>query len=140
MEGEAALYDDLAAAAVYGSARAVAIYSRSPALDEASLLDAFAAGTNYYLATHPTVQPRLLRRFQPWMPLLFSEGSIGGNVSVVPLERLKAFLQPAEATSWQALTARNADGFENSEREPAGSNGFAIAPGQKRQRARAAAD
>ena len=61
------------------------------------LLDAFADGTNYYLATHPTVRPRLLRRFQPWMPLMFSEGSIGGNISVVPLERLKAFYSAAKS-------------------------------------------
>lgn len=125
VRGEAALYEDLRQRLFLDSARAVVIYQRSPRWMK-DLLHAFADGTNYYLATHPTVRPRLLRRFQPWMPLLFSEGSIGGNVSVVPLERLKAFYSQPKKTSWQAplptADPRRADD------EPVGSNGFAIGP------------
>jgi acyl-homoserine-lactone acylase len=36
-----------------------------------ALCDAFAAGLNHYLATHPEVRPRLLSRFEPWHPLAF---------------------------------------------------------------------
>ena len=43
-----------------------------------ALCDAFADGLNYYLLTHPEVKPQLLTRFEPWMPMFFSEGSIGG--------------------------------------------------------------
>jgi acyl-homoserine lactone acylase PvdQ len=125
VQGEGALYEDLRQRLFLDSARAVGIYQRSPRWMK-DLLHAFADGTNYYLATHPAVKPRLLHRFQPWMPLLFSEGSIGGNVSVVPLERLKAFYSQPKKTSWQApfpkADPRRADD------EPVGSNGFAIGP------------
>ncbi|RYY21075.1 MAG: acylase [Cytophagaceae bacterium] len=121
VEGEAALYADLRQRLFMDSTRAIAVYQRSPPAMK-QLLDAFAAGTNYYLATHPTVRPRRLRRFQPWLPLLFSEGSIGGNISVVPLERLKAFYSQQKPGAWQRPD------FERADREPVGSNGFAIAP------------
>ncbi len=120
VEGEAALYHDLRARLFMDTTQAMAIYKKSPVWMK-SLLDAFADGTNYYLATHPAVKPRLLTRFQPWMPLMFSEGSIGGNISVVSIERLKAFYEQRKATSWR----NTSDPYE---RESLGSNGFAIAP------------
>ncbi|MBJ6108257.1 penicillin acylase family protein [Hymenobacter sp. BT523] len=121
VDGEAALYHDLRARLFMDSTQALAIYRKCPP-DMKKLLDAFAAGTNYYLATHPTVRPKLLRRFQPWMPLMFSEGSIGGNISVVSTERLKAFYSQKKSSSWIDTD------FEKKDREPTGSNGFAIAP------------
>ncbi|MDJ0364193.1 penicillin acylase family protein [Hymenobacter sp. H14-R3] len=127
VRGEAALYEDLRQRLFLDSTRAVGIYNRSPRWMK-DLLHAFADGTNYYLATHPAVRPRLLHRFQPWMPLLFSEGSIGGNVSVVPLERLKAFYSQQKGTSYQPPKAETRLAFEQADDEPTGSNGFAIAP------------
>jgi len=121
VDGEKALYHDLRARLFMDTLQARAIYQKSPT-DLKLLLDAFAAGSNYYLATHPNVQPRLLRRFQPWMPLMFSEGSIGGNISAVSLERIKAFYGQKKSSSWL-----NHDVFKQ-DREPTGSNGFAIAP------------
>ncbi|TGE25589.1 acylase [Hymenobacter aquaticus] len=121
VEGEAAIYQDLRARLFLDSTQAISIYQKSP-LWMKQLLQAFADGTNFYLYSHPTVRPRLLRRFQPWMPLMFSEGSIGGNISVVPLERLKNFYSQRKSTSWQRPD------FERPDREPVGSNGFAIAP------------
>ena len=121
VDGEAALYHDLRARLFMDSTQALTAYRRSPRWLK-SLLDAFADGTNYYLYTHPTVQPKLLRRFQPWMPLLFSEGSIGGNISVVSIDRLKAFYSRKKSTSWRQID------FENTDRGSVGSNGFAIAP------------
>ena len=131
VQGEAALYQDLRQRLFLDSARAVGIYTRSPRWMK-DLLHAFADGTNYYLATHPTVRPRLLHRFQPWMPLLFSEGSIGGNVSVVPLARLQAFYSAQKGTSYQPPAGEPAArlAFEKIEEEPTGSNGFAIGPGR----------
>lgn len=35
------------------------------------LFDAFAAGLNYYLDTHPHVKPRLITRFEPWHVMAF---------------------------------------------------------------------
>ena len=120
VDGESALYHDLRARLFLDSTQAVAIYKKSPAWMK-QLLDAFADGTNYYLYTHPAVKPRLLTRFQPWMPLMFSEGSIGGNISVVSTDRLKAFYEQRKSTSWR----QEVDHYE---RESIGSNGFAIAP------------
>lgn len=120
VEGEAMLYHDLRARLFMDSTEAIAVYKKSPAWMK-KLLDAFADGTNYFLATHPNVKPKLLTRFQPWMPLMFSEGSIGGNISVVSTDRLKGFYTDPKSTSWL-------NDFEKYEREPVGSNGFAIAP------------
>ncbi len=55
------------------------------------LMDAWAAGLNYYLHTHPDVEPRVLDRFEPWMALTFSEGSIGGDMERPSLSALEAF-------------------------------------------------
>ncbi len=126
VEGEAALYHDLRARLFMDSTQAIVLYKKSPVWLK-SLLNAFADGTNYYLHTHPAVKPKLLTRFQPWMPLLFSEGSIGGNISAVSAERLKAFYDGIganyPATAWR-------DAFDKRDHEPVGSNGFAIAPGK----------
>ncbi|MBD2704656.1 penicillin acylase family protein [Spirosoma sp. BT702] len=120
VEGESALYHDLRARLFLDSTQAIAIYKKSPAWMK-KLLNAFADGTNYFLYTHPNVKPRLLTRFQPWMPLMFSEGSIGGNISVVSTERLKAFYEHNKFTS-------SINDFDKYENDPVGSNGFAIAP------------
>ena len=88
------------------------------------LMDAWAAGLNFYLATHPAVKPRVLTRFEPWMALTFSEGSIGGDIERVSLEDLRAFYEPSAAAT--AATIANRSGLVLM--EPTGSNGFAIAP------------
>ncbi|GAB2562623.1 penicillin acylase family protein [Spirosoma areae] len=120
VEGESELYHDLRARLFMDTTQAVAIYKKSPIWMK-KLLDAFADGTNYYLHTHPNVKPRLLKRFRPWMPLMFSEGSIGGNISVVSTDRINAFYGQRKPTSW-------INDAERYERESIGSNGFAIAP------------
>ncbi len=120
VEGEAALYQDLRARLFLDTAQVIAIYQKSPTWMK-QLLDAFADGANYYLHTHPTVKPRLIKRFQPWMPLMFSEGSIGGNISIIPINQLKSFYGKEKSTSF-------IEDFKQQEWEPVGSNGFAIAP------------
>ena len=49
-----------------------------------TLMQAWADGLNYYLHTHAQVKPRVLRRFEPWMALSFTEGSIGGDIEREP--------------------------------------------------------
>jgi acyl-homoserine-lactone acylase len=91
------------------------------------LMDAWADGLNFYLATHPEVQPRVLTRFEPWMALSFSEGSIGGDIERVSLAQLEAFYTGAEGA--KTLTARRVtESALEYPAEPTGSNGFAIAP------------
>ena len=55
------------------------------------LMDAYADGLNFYLYKHPDVTPRVIKHFEPWMALTFSEGSIGGDIEKVNLNALQAF-------------------------------------------------
>jgi len=122
VEGESKLYQDLRMRLFYDSAQAVTIYNQSPAWLK-KLCNAFADGINYYLYTHPETKPKLLHRFQPWMPLLFSEGSIGGDVETISVSRLKDFYGMGSTISEMEVPDHNKE-----EPEPRGSNGFAIAP------------
>jgi acyl-homoserine-lactone acylase len=120
VEGESKLYQDLRMRLYYDSAQAILIYNQSPAWLK-KLCNAFADGVNYYLHSHPQTKPKLLHRFQPWMPLLFSEGSIGGDVETISVKGLKDFYGTGNSLSEN-------DEPDRSDPEPRGSNGFAIAP------------
>ncbi len=120
-EGEAFIYHDLRTRLFIDTLKAIAIYKDSPPWLK-KVCTAFADGVNYYLYTHPEVKPKLLRRFEPWMPLLFSEGSIGGDIEQVSLNELKEFYGKLPGDLREEVTD---DGLEP---EPRGSNGFAIAP------------
>ncbi len=121
VEGEALIYNDLRMRLFMDTTKAIDLYRTSPAWMK-KVCTAFADGINYYLYTHPEVRPKLISRFQPWMPLLFSEGSIGGDIETVSLNRLKEFYGKLTGNLKQEV---NNDGAEP---EPKGSNGFAIAP------------
>ncbi|XLZ71753.1 penicillin acylase family protein [Massilia sp. SR12] len=120
VEGEKALYQDLRMKLFITPEQLKAQYKASPEWLKRLML-AWADGLNFYLYTHPQVQPRLLTRFEPWMALSFSEGSIGGDIESVNLDQLKAFYgkRPAPALAL---------GGSDLDQEPRGSNGFAIAP------------
>ncbi|MDH4045224.1 MAG: penicillin acylase family protein, partial [Gemmatimonadota bacterium] len=96
-------------------------YAASPPWLQA-LMDAFADGLNYYLHTHPEVTPKVITRFEPWMALAFSEGSIGGDVERVSVRQLEAFYGERAAGGSPEAAA------EAGRTEPTGSNGIAIAP------------
>jgi acyl-homoserine lactone acylase PvdQ len=122
VEGESALYSDLRARLYMTVDEAKTAYAGAPGWLK-DLCDAFADGINFYLYTHPEIKPRLLTHFEPWMPMFFSEGSIGGDIESVPLDGIEAFYggeQPAgELHTRHQLRQKMA--------EPGGSNGFAIA-------------
>jgi len=130
-EGEKAIYSDLRMRLFIDAADLQARYRSSPAWLK-QLMKAWADGLNHYLHTHPAVQPRVLTRFEPWMALSFTEGSIGGDIESIDLRQLEAFygprggLPPAPRTASAAVEARLAAAAP--EAEPRGSNGFAIAP------------
>lgn len=120
VEGEKEVWRDLRMKMYIQPADMQAKYAASPAwLKE--LMNAFADGLNYYLHTHPEVKPNLITRFEPWMALSFSEGSIGGDIESIDLKELERFYGK---NTQVALAARD-KGFDA---EPRGSNGFAIAP------------
>lgn len=123
VEGESKLYNDLRTRLFQDSAYAIKQYKNVKS-EMQLLMQAFADGLNYFLQTHPQLQSKLIKRFQPWMPLLFSEGSIGGDIEAVSLTRLKDFYGGGtDATKIEQDNLE--DGLEP---EPKGSNGFAIAP------------
>ncbi|MDQ3139656.1 MAG: penicillin acylase family protein, partial [Pseudomonadota bacterium] len=117
-EGESAIWRDLRMKLFIQPDDLKARYAASPDWLQ-RLMVAWADGLNHYLATHPEVRPRVITRFEPWMALSFSEGSIGGDIESVSLAGLEAFYGQREvALAVEAPV----------EREPSGSNGFAIAP------------
>lgn len=120
VDGEAALWADLRQRLFIDTEDLKAQYARSPAWLKA-LMEAWADGLNAYLDSHPQVRPQVIRRFEPWMALSFSEGSIGGDIEQIPLERLRAFYE--NTPSLQAERAPDLT-YE----EPTGSNGIALAP------------
>lgn len=122
-EGESAIWQDLRMKLFIQPEDLKARYAASPAWLKA-LMIAWADGLNHYLATHPQVRPRVIARFEPWMALSFSEGSIGGDIERVDLKALEAFY----GRGVNAPRPRSGRAEVAGLREPTGSNGFAIAP------------
>ncbi|HEX6375266.1 MAG TPA: penicillin acylase family protein [Allosphingosinicella sp.] len=118
-EGEKAIWADLRARLYMDPDDLRARHAASPDWLK-RLMQAWADGLNHYLATHPDVRPRAIARFEPWMALSFTEGSIGGDIERIDLAGLEAFY----AKRGRALAAA-APAYDP---EPRGSNGFAIAP------------
>jgi acyl-homoserine lactone acylase PvdQ len=106
-DGESEIYRDLRMKLFIDPADMKAQYEKSPAWLK-SLMNAWADGLNYYLHTHPQVKPRVIKRFEPWMALTFSEGSIGGDIEKVNLTQLEAFYGqgPKKETSSASLVAQ----------------------------------
>ncbi|MCU0627285.1 MAG: penicillin acylase family protein, partial [Gemmatimonadaceae bacterium] len=118
--------------------------------DLRALMDAWADGLNWFLRTNPQVTPRAITRFEPWMALSFTEGSIGGDIEGVSLGGIRAFYEtpPAPpAGGGRAGAARTREAFredgtmstairshDDARRDalldsvPGGSNGIALAP------------
>ena len=117
-DGEAAVWQDLRQRLWVDPAELRRLYATAPAWLRA-LCRGWADGLNYYLATHPDVHPRVLTRFEPWMALSFTEGSIGGDIEKVDLKALAAFYGGPGAKVASTLPPDD---------EPRGSNGVAIGP------------
>ena len=119
VNGKKDLYNDLLIRLVIDSSDAIADYNNAPVWLK-KLCNAFADGINYYLYKNPGVNPALLNHFEPWYPLLWTDGSIG-------------------AISTAGVSVRELENFYSGKDEPlainqykeepvTGSNGFAFAP------------
>jgi acyl-homoserine-lactone acylase len=97
-EGESAIYRDLRYRLINNPDSLKKIYSRAPRWLQ-SVMNAWADGLNYYLYKHPEVKPKVIARFEPWMPLAFSDGSIGPDIESVSLAGLEAFYGRREVGS-----------------------------------------
>lgn len=117
-EGESKIYQDLRMKLFIDPVELKKLYAESPAWLQ-TLMVAWADGLNFYLYKHPDVKPRVITHFEPWMALSFSEGSIGGDIEKVNLNRLEAFYGKAPMTQ---------SGANQEDNEPRGSNGAAVAP------------
>jgi acyl-homoserine-lactone acylase len=141
-EGESAIYQDLRMKLYVQPEALKRLYTASPAWLRA-LMDAWADGLNFYLYRHPEVKPRVIRRFEPWMALSFTEGSIGGDIERINLQQLEGFYGKAHtAARAPGITTASIDrrkrlshaaaevqvGQALSPAEPGGSNGMAVAP------------
>lgn len=119
IKGESVLYNDLEIKLLIDIDEAKADYKKAPDWLK-KLLNSYADAINFYLYKHPEVKPALLTHFEPWFPLLWTDGSIGA-ISTADLStgELKAFY------------SGNNDKVAYVEREKyvqTGSNGFAFAP------------
>jgi acyl-homoserine-lactone acylase len=118
INGQSVLYNDLEIRLLIDANDAKADYKKAaPWLKK--LLNAYADGINFYLFKHPEIKPALLNHFEPWYPLLWTDGSIGAiSTADLSTSELKAFYG-------------NNDKYAYVEREKdmqTGSNGFALAP------------
>jgi acyl-homoserine lactone acylase PvdQ len=119
IKGEAALYDDLLLQLLIDTADAKKDYqAAAPWLKK--LLNAYADGINYYLYKNPQVKPLMILHFQPWYPLLWTDGSIGAiNTADISTTELKNFY--SGDTKPAVALAKDPD-------QQTGSNGFAFGP------------
>jgi acyl-homoserine-lactone acylase len=120
-EGESKVMQDLRQKLFIDPVELKKSYGQSPPWLQ-KLMIAWADGLNFYLAKHPEVKSRIITRFEPWMALSFTEGSIGGDIEKVDLNQLEAFHGKRPVARLKELPdARKPD-------EPGGSNGIAIGP------------
>ena len=119
-EGESEIYQDLRMKLFIDPVQLKKEYAASPEWLK-KLMNAWADGLNFYLFKHPEVKPRVIKRFEPWMALSFTEGSIGGDIERVDLRQLEAFYGKVPVSA-------DASAEDDENEEPTGSNGMAIAP------------
>ncbi|MBB1283429.1 penicillin acylase family protein [Flavisolibacter sp. BT320] len=121
LEGKDYLLQDIKMRLLYDTPAAIADYHQSPPwLKE--LLQAFSDGIHYYLYKHPETKPMLLNRFEPWYPLLFTDGAyIASQTGGLQTGDLKALFE-------KELMVKANNFVTDSLITPTGSNAFALAP------------
>jgi acyl-homoserine-lactone acylase len=120
-EGKTAIWEDLRQQLWIDPVVLKQKYAKSPGWLK-QLMEAWANGLNWYLAKHPDLHP-VIRHYQPWMALSFTEGSIGGDVTRIKLDKLAEFYGASHAT-----TVALAHDVPATWIPETGSNGIAIAP------------
>jgi acyl-homoserine-lactone acylase len=148
--GESYLYNDVMMRLIYDSTQAMADYQKSPEWMH-KLLDAFADGVNFFLYRHPDVKPLVLKRFEPWYALMFTDGSVSatstgglrvdeikdfysGNMNRVSkvgdIEKMilidRGIKTPGDGGDGSGIAGGGGDGWLPDDAE-GGSNGFALA-------------
>jgi acyl-homoserine-lactone acylase len=123
IEGPGHLYEDLKMRLIYDTAAAIADSKKNPAW-LTGLLNAFADGINYYLYKHPETKPLLLNHFEPWFPLMLTDGAyvntLDGGLDLKDIQSLYGIKEADASAVFKRKKITDAD--------LTGSNGFAIGP------------
>ncbi|HZG25847.1 MAG TPA: penicillin acylase family protein, partial [Chitinophagaceae bacterium] len=127
VDGAEMIYQDIQLQLIADTAEAIKEYQAAdPSFRK--LLDAFADGINYFLYKNPEVKPLVLRRFEPWFPLMFTDGSVSATVTGgINLGETEQFYSSDPEKSLTTNHRSRQPQALMSERET-GSNGFAVAP------------
>ncbi len=121
VNGEKYLYNDLQIRLLINETEAKKEFLKAEPWFK-KLLIAYADGINYFLHKNTKIKPILLNKFEPWYPLLWTDGSIGA-ISTADLEISE--LQNLYGEGSQKVGFVN---HKSEEYQQTGSNGFAIAP------------
>ena len=121
VQGERELYQDLWARTFIDSTRALKLYHQTPKWLR-KLCDAYAAGVNFYMISHPAKKPKLITRVEPWMVLMNNIPSIAGS-NLTELE-FRQFYSKEAGLSLSYVPETNHEFYQ----EAGGSNGWALAP------------
>lgn len=122
VQGESELYQDLWARTFIDSTKAIQLYHQTPKWLR-KLCDAYAAGINFYMISHPNKKSKLLTRIEPWMALMNNIPSIS-NSNLTETE-FRAFYSKEASFSLGALPSTSTP---HDYQEVGGSNGWAVAP------------
>src|SRR2546428_5608537 len=119
IKGQSFVFNDLEMRLLINENQAKSDYKKAaPWLK--SLLNAYADGINYFLFKNPSIKPKLLQKFEPWFPLMWTDGSIGAiSTAGLTTSDLQHFYDSTNKKV--AMVIRDHD-------MQTGSNGFAIAP------------
>ena len=118
VQGKSAIYKDLWSRLYIDTNQAKTLYLKcDPYLRK--LCDAYAAGINYYILTHPEVKTKLLNRVQPWVPLMNNIPSLNNSNLTEADVRNMYPLKSLDGIAYNSLSVFKED-------EKAGSNGWAI--------------
>jgi acyl-homoserine-lactone acylase len=123
-DGDKELFNDLYVRLLIDSNEAKADYTKAPVWLQ-QLCNAFADGINYYLYKHPEVKPALITQFEPWFPLLWTDGSIGAlhTASITASDVKNCYDNDTSTKTTPEALIPNAFKEVNT-----GSNGFAFGP------------
>ena len=125
LEGESVIYDDLLMRLIADSSDAKKDFQNSPPWLK-KLLIAHADAINYYLFKHPETKPAVLKRFEPWFHLMYTDGSVHAtSTGGATLDELRNFYE--NKNNQIAFTRTLINDIDDR-----GSNGFAISPSRTR--------
>lgn len=119
IKGQSVLYNDLEIRLLIDTQEAKSDYKKAPVWLK-KLLNSYADAINFYLYKHPEVKPALLTHFEPWFPLLWTDGSIGAIST--------ADLTTGELKAFYSGNNNKVAYVEREKNVQTGSNGFAFSP------------